>query len=337
MKDIPLFTIQDFDYHLPKKLIAQEPASPRNHSRLLVYDRSNQSITDDYFYNLNTYLTPKTTLVVNNSKVEKCRMVFGDFEVFILERHDDRRVTAMVRPGKKFKLGTEVALAPGLNATVDGINEHGHRSLTFNTPLDDSRLIPHLRTPLPPYIAPNESLDDSYQTRYAKPLGSKAAPTAGLHFTDEQLHSLREEYAFAEVTLHVGLGTFAPIGDDEIAAKKLHTEQFEIAQAQVDTLNAADHITAVGTTTTRVLESALDVQSQERHFLPLKSSTSIFIQPDDTIRSIDSLITNFHLPKSSLLMMVSALTGKDELLYIYEHAVQKEYRFFSFGDAMIIL
>lgn len=326
MKELSL---DDFDFVLPDKLIAQTPAHPRNQAKLLVYDRATKKITDDYFYNLEKYLPANTTLAVNNSKVEKCRMRFGDVEVFVLETLNPTTIQALVRPGRKFKLGT--AEVEGFKFSVDYIAEDGIRTMRLDRPLDDQSFDKHRLTPLPPYIAQDESLADEYQTVYADPLGSKAAPTAGLHFTPEQLKDIRESHAYAEVTLHVGMGTFAPVKTD-IKHHIMHEEKYLLTPVTAKTLNNAKHITAVGTTTVRVLESA------HHPFKEQSGSTAIFITPGYQFKKVDSLITNFHLPKSTLLMLVSAFLGSvEELHQIYAHAIKEEYRFYSFGDAMLIL
>lgn len=324
------YTLKDFDFTLPDALIAQKPASPRDHARLLVYNRKTKHITDDYFYNIQKYLPINTTLVVNNSKVEKCRLRIGAVEIFVLETINPTTIKALVRPGRKFKLG-HVSI-DGFNFTVDDIAEDGIRTMRLDRPLDDDSFDTYRLTPLPPYIAQDESLADEYQTVYADPLGSKAAPTAGLHFTPELLKEIKKSYRFAEVTLHVGMGTFAPVKGDDISEHIMHEESYFINKPTADLLNAAQHITAVGTTTVRVLESA------KHPFKEQSGSTGIFITPGYQFKSVDSLITNFHLPKSTLLMLVSGFLGSvDELHHIYNHAIVNEYRFYSFGDAMLLL
>lgn len=328
------FTLSDFDYELPEKLIAQEPAHPRNYARLLIYNRKEESITDDYFYNLDKYLVPETTLVLNNSKVEKARLLFGNMEVFIVDSANDKTVEAMVRPGRKFKKGNTVALASGIEAEVTRIADDGLRTLVFNRSLDDPLFDEFRHTPFPPYIRQNESLADEYQTVYARDLGSKAAPTAGLHFTSDQLSELQKSGVNrAEVTLHVGLGTFAPVKEENIDDHRLHSEWYRINAETAKLLNSSHHITAVGTTSVRVLESA----ANGREFKACSGDTDIFIKPGYKFKAVDSLITNFHLPKSTLLMLVSAFMGYDEMRNVYEHAIREEYRFYSFGDAMLIV
>jgi len=335
MTQLKQFTLSDFDYHLPESLIAQKPAEPRDHSRLLVFDRRNGTITDAHFYQLPEYIHPKTTLVMNNSRVEKARMLFGNIEVFVVRTVNPDTVEAMVRPGRKFKLGKTVELAQGITATVIHITDDGLRVLKFNLPLDHLIYEPFKQTPFPPYIKPDESLAERYQTVYSKPEGSKAAPTAGLHFTHELLSKLEGKgINKAEVTLHVGLGTFAPVKTEDIELHHLHSESWIVGEHAAQVINSASHITAVGTTSARVLES-----------LPFKrgfvsegdGATEIFIKPGYQFKLTDSLITNFHLPKSTLLMMIAALMGYDEMCKVYEHAIREKYRFYSFGDAMLII
>jgi S-adenosylmethionine:tRNA ribosyltransferase-isomerase len=343
-----MYSLKDFDFILPEALIAQSPAHPRDHARLLIYNRVDKTITDDYFYNLLNYLPADTTLVVNNSKVEKCRLRFGAMELFVLETMNDRTLRAMVRPGRKFRLGAEVVLAPGVSARVMAIEDDGLRTIVLNMPLDDARLDAFRLTPLPPYIAQDESLADEYQTVYADPLGSKAAPTAGLHFTKELLDKVRKSHEIAEVTLHVGLGTFAPVKSEDLSKHQMHAEWYQISTPAAEILNRSRHITAVGTTSVRTLESArqkaLSMTTQggktasKAPWSPTADDTAIFITPGYSFTAVDALITNFHLPKSTLLMLVAALMGSvDELHRVYAHAIEQKYRFYSFGDAMLIV
>ena len=331
------YTLDDFDYDLPEELIAQKPATPRDHSRLLVYDRKTGSIHDDYFYNIGEYLPENTSLVVNNSKVEKCRLLFNDgkVEVFVTKAVNDKVVEAMVRPGKKFKPGKETELAEGLSAKTLHVADDGIRTIELSRSLDDELTEQFKYTPFPPYIERDESLSDRYQTVYAKDEGSKAAPTAGLHFTPGLLKKLEEQgIERKEVTLHVGLGTFAPVKTEKIEEHTMHSEWYQISQEQASALNRSESITAVGTTSVRVLESAA---GEKRKFEACSGETDIFITPGYQFKSVDHLITNFHLPKSTLLMLISAFTGYDETRKIYHHAIQEKYRFYSFGDAMLIL
>lgn len=331
------YTLNDFDYHLPEELIAQKPAFPRDHSRLLVYNRSDQTITDDRFYNIGLYLPPETSLVVNNSKVEKCRLLFDDGakEIFVTKAVNNRTVEAMVRPGKKFKPSKTVKLTNQLSAKVLSVADDGIRTLELSHSLDDQAVEPFTHTPFPPYIERDESLSDRYQTVFAKDLGSKAAPTAGLHFTPELLSKLsRNGIQKKEVTLHVGLGTFAPVKTDRIEDHIMHSEWFQITKKQADSLNASKDLTAVGTTSVRVLESA---PKENGNFIPSTGETDIFITPGYSFQSVNHLITNFHLPKSTLMMLVAAFMGFDEMHRVYRHAIREKYRFYSFGDAMLII
>lgn len=377
------------DFELPKELIAQEPAHPRDSARLLVYSRADKTIIDTVFSELPKFLKPDTTLVVNNSKVENCRWLFdaGKTEIFVLEKLDTHTIRALIRPGSKFKLGQKSEINKWLSVETTAIDDDGIRTLKLNIQHDDKRLLAVEHIPLPPYIrahpthscsrvqehlkqqssrfssitdtsvspqsdktpisslsgAPeservvcsvclqNDKLAEEYQTIYAKPLGSKAAPTAGLHFTDQLLDKIKTEHDVEEVTLHVGLGTFASLTDVNFETGKLHAEWYEIKPGVADKLLSAKHITAVGTTTVRTLESWA-VSGD------LMSSTDIFIQPGYSFKTVNSMITNFHLPGTSLLLMVEAFVGSEaELKRIYDHAIAEKYRFYSFGDAMLIL
>ncbi len=331
------YTLSDFDYHLPEKLIAQKPAEPRDHSRLLIYNRKSGELTDDQFYNIGNYLPAQTSLVVNNSKVEKCRLLFnnGRIEIFVTKAIDSQIIEAMVRPGKKFKPGKVIELADGVTAKTVDLADDGIRTIQLSHSLDDQILESYKHTPFPPYIERDESLADRYQTVFAKDEGSKAAPTAGLHFTPQLLQSLDQQgIKKKEVTLHVGLGTFAPVKTETIEEHKMHSEWYSISQEQADALNQSKSITAVGTTSVRVLESAVNQQGK---FTAGSGETDIFITPGYDFRSVDHLITNFHLPKSTLLMLISSFAGYDETKRIYRHAINQNYRFYSFGDAMLIL
>lgn len=321
------------DFTLPDELIAQQPAHPRDSAKLLVYNRKTGEIIDTVFSEIENFLSTETTIVANNSKVEQCRWLFHDakVEIFVLEKLDTHTVRAMVRPGRKFKLGSSVVLTDWLEAKVAGIDDDGIRTLKLNVPHDDMRLLEFEHVPLPPYIAQNDELADEYQTVYSKPLGSKAAPTAGLHFTDELVSNLKGTHDWAEVTLHVGLGTFASLTEENFKTNSLHSEHYEISEAVAEKLQNADHITAVGTTSSRTLESWAKSGK-------LSGDTDIFIMPGYEFKRVNSLITNFHLPGTSLLLMVEAFIGSEsEMKRIYEHAIQEKYRFYSFGDAMLIL
>ena len=332
-----IYSLSDFDYHLPEELIAQSPTSPRDHARLLVYNRATKTIADDVFYNLGKYLPAQSTLVVNNSKVEKCRLLFNDgrMELFVTNTRNDTTIEALVRPGKKFKVGKTITLENGVEARTTHVTEDGLRTIQLSHDLDDPIYESFKHTPFPPYIKQDESLAGEYQTVYAKDLGSKAAPTAGLHFTDDLLSTLKQNgIQKAEVTLHVGLGTFAPVKSDDISEHIMHSEWYQLDHDTAQILNKASHITAVGTTSVRVLESA---KQPNEPFQASSGDTDIFITPGYTYKAVDALITNFHLPKSTLLMLVSALMGFNEMHRVYQHAIEQRYRFYSFGDAMLIV
>lgn len=331
------YTLSDFDYLLPDELIAQEPVRPRDHSRLLVYNRSDKSITDDYFYNLGKYLEESTTLVVNNSKVEKCRLLFdgGSKEIFVVNTLNDHTVEALVRPGKKFKKGKIIRLTDDLAVKVLKVGKDGIRTLNLNHSLNDPVFDPFRATPFPPYIEQNEALSEEYQTVFARDKGSKAAPTAGLHFTDELIDKLKDHgFGWQEVTLHVSLGTFAPVKVENLDDHIMHSEWYQIGEETTKGLNKSNHITAVGTTSIRVLESAVN---EDGKFTAGSGETDIFIKPGYRFKAVDSLITNFHLPKSTLLMLVAAMMGFEEMHRVYKHAIKEKYRFYSFGDGMLIL
>jgi len=328
------------EFVLPKELIAQEPARPRDHARLLVYDRRTKKITDDYFYNLLQYLPDPTLVVVNNSKVDHCRYLFdnGRREIFALESVNDKTVRALVRPGKVFKLGKTVQLTDKVAVEVTAVDEEGIRTIGFSETLDHPDLVNARHVPLPPYIAQNDELAAEYQTIYAKTNGSKAAPTAGLHFTKELEDRVKKERDWAEVTLHVGLGTFAPLTEKQLKAGHLHEESYEIEPMVAKKIAKAKHVTAVGTTSVRTLESVFLQGVSLQQGDSLQGSTDILIQPGYEFKRVDSLITNFHLPGTSLLLLVEAFLGsEEELISIYNHAIKQKYRFYSFGDAMLII
>ena len=331
------YTLDHFNYDLPKELIAQTPANPRDHSRLLIFDRRSGIITDDHFYNIGDYLPHDTSLVVNNSKVEKCRMLFNDgkIELFITGAINNHVAEALVRPGKKFRTGKEVKLTEQVSVKTLSVSEDGIRTIELSHSLDDPVFRPFRHTPFPLYIESDESLSERYQTVYAKDEGSKAAPTAGLHFTPELLTALQQlGIEKKEVTLHVGLGTFAPVKSDIIEDHIMHSEWYQISPEEANALNQSKSITAVGTTSVRVLESAV---GDDGNFSACSGETDIFIMPGYEFKSVDHLITNFHLPKSTLLMLISAFAGYEETKMIYRHAIEKNYRFYSFGDAMLLV
>ena len=337
--------VTDFDYDLPKELIAQTPIEKRDESKLMVLDRSNETIEHKKFKDIVEYLKPGDVLVRNNTKVIPARLygkkVTGaNVEFLLLNNIEGDIWECIVRPGNKLHVGAKVIFGDGLlRAEVLDTMEGGTRKVKFsyegifNEILDKIGLMP-----LPPYI--HESLKDNnrYQTVYAKYDGSAAAPTAGLHFTEELLQKIKNMgVEIANVTLHVGIGTFRPVKEENVEEHKMHTEHFYIKKEDVEKINNAKkegrRVIAVGTTSCRVLESIADEQGFVKE---TEEDTGIFIYPGYKFKCIDGLITNFHLPQSTLLMLVSALAGKDYIMRAYKEAVKEKYRFFSFGDAMII-
>jgi S-adenosylmethionine:tRNA ribosyltransferase-isomerase len=332
-------TLSDFDYRLPEELIAQEPSDKRDHSRLLVYNRANQSIQHSQFHHIGKYLPSNTTLVMNNTKVDECRLQWeeGKKEVFIVSSMVDNPVTAMVRPGRQFKKGAHHQLSETCHLEVEELLEDGLRRCRLTPEPTDPAWRPFFYTPFPPYIKPNEELAGRYQTVYSTTPGSKAAPTAGLHFTPELLQGLRDQgIPQTEVTLNVGLGTFAPVKSEELLSHKMHEEFFSVSPSALDSISNAKHITAVGTTSCRTLESLSDVDLQPP-YETVSRETDIFIYPGYAWKRTNALLTNFHLPKSTLLMLLAALVGVEAWRRIYDEAIREGYRFYSFGDAMLVL
>ena len=338
--------VSDFNYELPEELIAQTPIKKRDESRLMVLDRSKRTIEHKIFKDIIDYLKPGDVLVRNNTKVIPAR-IYGkketgaNVEFLLLNNIEGDIWESIVRPGNKLHVGTKVIFGDGiLKAEVLDIMPGGTRKVKFeydgifNEILDKIGLMP-----LPPYIHEELKERDRYQTVYAKYNGSAAAPTAGLHFTDELLEKLEQKgVIIANVTLHVGIGTFRPVKEDTVEAHKMHSEHFYIKQEDVDKINKAKReghrIIAVGTTSCRVLES---IAKDNGEVEPTEGDTSIFIYPGYKFKCIDCLITNFHLPESTLIMLVSSLATKEFIMEAYNKAVDEKYRFFSFGDAMLIL
>ena len=338
--------VSDFNYNLPEELIAQVPIKDRDHSRLMVLDKNKKTIEDKMFFDILDYLKPGDCLVRNNTKVIPARLygkkeeTNANIEFLLLKRIDGDIWEVMVHPGRRLKIGTKVVFGDGLlKAEILEIMEGGNRKVKFeydgifNEILDKIGLMP-----LPPYIKEKLEDKDRYQTVYAKYEGSAAAPTAGLHFTEELLQKIKEKgVEIANVTLHVGIGTFRPVKVENIEEHDMHTEHYYIKQEDAQKINETKknggRIIAVGTTSCRVLESVAD----ENGIIKEKEGdTNIFIYPGYKFKCIDSLITNFHLPESTLIMLVSALAGKEYIMEAYKHAVEEKYRFFSFGDAMLI-
>lgn len=336
----------DFDYYLPEELIAQTPVEPRDSSRLLVYDRSADKVYHKHFRDIKEFLKKGDLLVRNNTKVLPARMFAytahgGKVEVLLLKRFNLNEWEVLVKPGKKAKPGTELIISEQLKLTVlSTIEESGSRRVKFSYDGVFEDIISRIgEMPLPPYITEKLKNQERYQTVYAKVDGSAAAPTAGLHFTKELLDDLTSMgVEVADVLLHVGLGTFRPVKAEDISEHHMHSEYYEIDAENAEKINKAKRegrrVIAVGTTSVRTLESASD----ENGFVkPVKADTDIFIYPSYKFKCVDSLITNFHLPKSTLIMLVSALSSREKTLELYNLAVAEKYRFFSFGDACMIL
>lgn len=338
--------LSDFDYDLPEELIAQDPLEKRDNSRLMILDKKTGEIEHKYFYDIKEYLRPGDCLVINNTKVIPARL-YGTkedtgaaIEVLLLKRTTADVWECLVRPGKKCKIGTKITFGDGsLKAEVTDIVEDGDRLIEFSYDGIFEEVLDRLgEMPLPPYIHHKLENRDMYNTVYAKYEGSAAAPTAGLHFTTELLDEIRDMGVnIAEVTLHVGLGTFRPVKVEKIEDHNMHSEWYRITENTAklinDTKKNGGRIIAVGTTSTRTLESA----ALDDGTIPAKEDwTNIFIYPGYKFKCIDGLITNFHLPKSTLIMLVSALAGRENILHAYKTAVDERYRFFSFGDAMFI-
>ncbi len=337
----------DFDYNLPEERIAQTPVEPRDHSRLLVYDRKDRSIQHLHFYDLPRFLTPQDILVVNETKVIPARLL-GEkedtgvpVEILLLKRLEKDLWETLVRPGRRLKPGTFCTFGGGLlRAEIVANTEDGGRQVRFHYNGVFEELLDRLgQMPLPPYI--HEKLEDRsrYQTVYAKQEGSAAAPTAGLHFTPELLGKIADMGVPVQpVLLHVGLGTFRPVKEEDLSNHHMHVEHFEVTPEAADRINAVraagGRCICVGTTSVRTLESAAGEDNIVRAG---SGDTGIFITPGYRFRATDALITNFHLPQSTLLMLISALMGREEALRVYNIAVEEKYRFFSFGDAMLIL
>lgn len=338
--------VEDFDYYLPEKLIAQTPLEKRDASRLMVLDKETGKIEHKHFYDIINYLEEGDTLVLNDTKVLPARLI-GEkeetkavIEILLLKNIAGDDWECLVKPARRIKVGTVVTFGMGklkakcIKEEPEGIR---HFTLIYNGILME--ILEQLGTmPLPPYI--HEKLKDQsrYQTVYAKEIGSAAAPTAGLHFTKKLLGQLKEKgINIAYITLHVGLGTFRPVSVDKVEEHEMHSEYYQMSKETAELLNKTKEnnkrIVAVGTTSTRTLET---IMTKYNEFRECSGWTNIFIYPGYKYKAIDALITNFHLPKSTLVMLVSALAGRENILSAYKIAVQEEYRFFSFGDAMLI-
>ncbi len=337
----------DFYYDLPERLIAQTPAEPRDSARMLVYDRGTGETAHRHFYDLPDYLKRGDILVINNTRVLPAR-IYGHkatgarVELLLHKRRSLTEWEVLARPARKAEPGTELIFSDRLRAVVTGRGEDGLRTVRFSFEGVFEDLLAQVgEMPLPPYIRrkPAETDAERYQTVYAKESGSSAAPTAGLHFTSGLMERVRAAGAeFVEVLLHVGLGTFRPVKTENVLDHKMHSEFYAVSPEAAGKLNDAKkqgrRIIAVGTTSVRVLESATDDTGEIRAG---SGDTDIFIYPPYTFRSVDGLITNFHLPESTLVMLVSAFIGREKTLALYKEAVEKEYRFFSYGDACLLL
>ncbi len=338
--------VKDFYYELPQELIAQDPLEDRSGSRLMVLDRYTGAVEHRGFRDITDYLKPGDCLVINNTKVIPARL-YGEkegtqakIEILLLKRRENDVWETLVKPGKKCKPGTRIVFGGGLlTGEIIEVVEEGNRLIQFSYEGIFEEILDRLgQMPLPPYITHQLKDKNRYQTVYAKYDGSAAAPTAGLHFTPELLAKVRKMgVEIAEVTLHVGLGTFRPVKETEVQKHHMHSEFYRIEQSEADKINRAKdgghRVIAVGTTSTRTLESAADENGRLKE---CSGWTDIFIYPGYQFRVIDSLITNFHLPESTLVMLVSALAGREQVLNAYRIAVEEKYRFFSFGDAMLI-
>lgn len=338
--------VKDFDYYLPEELIAQDPLEDRSSSRLMILDKKTGEIRHSIFKNIIEELNPGDCLVINNTKVIPARLygakvgTDAKIEVLLLKRKENNIWEVLVKPGKKAKIGTKISFGEGkLIGTVVDIVEEGNRLIQFSYEGIFEEVLDELgQMPLPPYITHQLKDKNRYQTVYAKYDGSAAAPTAGLHFTKELLKEIQAKgVTVASVTLHVGLGTFRPVKVENVLEHHMHSEFFMIEESEAKKINdakaAEGRIISVGTTSCRTLESAADENGK------LKATsgwTDIFIYPGYSFKIIDALITNFHLPQSTLVMLVSALAGREHILAAYEEAVKERYRFFSFGDAMLI-
>lgn len=338
--------VKDFDYFLPEELIAQDPLLDRSGSRLMILDKESGAVSHKHFTDILEELEEGDCLVLNNTRVIPARLygvkkdTQARIEVLLLKRHENDVWETLVKPGKKARVGAVLDFGDGLlSGEVMDVLEEGNRLIRFTYEGIFEEILDKLgQMPLPPYITHELKDKNRYQTVYAKYDGSAAAPTAGLHFTEDLLQKVKEKGVhIAEVTLHVGLGTFRPVKVENVLEHHMHSEYYSVSKEAADLINqtkqSGHRVIAVGTTSTRTLESAAD----ENGWLSEKSgNTEIFIYPGYRFKVIDALITNFHLPQSTLVMLVSALAGREAVLRAYETAVEEKYRFFSFGDAMFI-
>jgi S-adenosylmethionine:tRNA ribosyltransferase-isomerase len=339
--------VKDFDFELPEELIAQEPMEPRDKSRLMVINRAEEKIEGRIFKEIIDYFQPGDTLVRNNTKVIPARLfgrkeeTGGKVEVLLLTQVELGEWEALVRPGRKLKLGTRVVFGNGeLVGEIKDRTDFGGRVIKFEYEGTFEAVLDKLgEMPLPPYITKELDKSDKYQTVYAKKRGAAAAPTAGLHFTDELLAKIEAKGVnIVDITLHVGLGTFRPVSVDTIEEHHMHSEYYEVSEEAAKIINEAkergNRVFSVGTTSTRTLET---VATEKGRVEAGKGWTDIFIYPGYQFKAVDALITNFHLPQSTLVMLVSAFAGQELTMKAYEQAVEQKYRFYSFGDGMLIL
>ena len=335
----------DFDYFLPPECIAQTPIEPRHNSRLLLIKRDSDDFQDEIFHNLGQYLRAGDLLVINQTRVIPARLFArkptgGKVELLLLKRIEADSWEALVG-GKGLKPGVMVTVENGPEVEIVGDREGSRRRIRFMSPIDN--LLPNVgQMPLPPYIHTPLGNPERYQTVFSKETGSAAAPTAGLHFTPELMNQLEAKgIQFARVTLHVGLDTFAPVTEDDPEEHKIHSEWCEVTPETAQAINVAKErggrVIAVGTTSVRTLESAAAKSAQPGRVAAISGPTQLFILPGYEFKVVDAIITNFHLPKSSLIMLISAFVGREKILKAYETAIQRGYRFYSFGDAMLIL
>ncbi|MBV9083157.1 MAG: tRNA preQ1(34) S-adenosylmethionine ribosyltransferase-isomerase QueA [Acidobacteriaceae bacterium] len=337
--------VSDFYYELPQELIAQEPLEERGASRMLVVSRERQSFHDDVFANFHKFVRPGDCLVLNDTRVFPARLhgrrnseSGAEVEVFLVRALDEHETVwhALAKPAKRVRRGDSILFASELSADVIAAGDFGERTIRFYAHERISDLLDRLgQTPLPPYIhrPPDPQDRERYQTVFAEKRGSVAAPTAGLHFTPEMLDACRAAGAeIAYVTLHVGLGTFAPLREEQVSNIELHEEYFEISDANADLMRRAKRLFCVGTTTVRTIETVL----LRGEMTAAKGETNLFIYPGFRFRGTSVMLTNFHLPQSSLLMLVCAFAGRELTLAAYRHAVAEKYRFFSYGDCMLI-
>ncbi|MDF2500205.1 MAG: S-adenosylmethionine:tRNA ribosyltransferase-isomerase [Anaerosporomusa subterranea] len=337
--------LSEFDYNLPEQLIAQHPIEPRDSSRLLVLDRASTEIRHGMFKDLLEYISPGDTLVFNDTRVIPARLMGrradtgGQVEVFLLSEKTEGEWEVLVKPGKRAKPGMVIEFGPELSCEVLSGTDFGGRVVRFSFSGIFAEILDRLgETPLPPYIHERLSDSERYQTVYSRQRGSAAAPTAGLHFTPALLNQIKEKGArLAFITLHVGLGTFRPVAAEDITDHVMHREYFSVSEEAAEAVNQAKEqggrVIAIGTTSIRTLETA----ARNGRLAAGSGWTDIFIYPGYQFQLVDGIITNFHLPKSTLIMLISAFAGRERVLTAYKEAVEREYRFFSFGDAMLLL